>query len=44
MRVAPPDAQPAKAENGILTVTAKNPGPWGNKVQVTLNTVKKQKL
>ena len=44
MRVAPPDAQPAKAENGILTVTAKNPGTWGNKVQVTLNTVKKQKL
>ncbi len=44
MRVAPADAQCAKAENGILTVTAKNPGVWGNKVQVTLNTVKKQKL
>ena len=44
MRVAPSDAQCAKAENGILTVTAKNPGIWGNKVQVTLNTVKKQKL
>lgn len=44
MRVAPPDAQCAKAKNGILTVTAKNPGTWGNKVQVTLNTVKKQKL
>ncbi len=44
MRVAPPDAECAKAENGILTVTAKNPGTWGNKVQVTLNTVKKQKL
>ncbi|MCR4591197.1 MAG: phage tail sheath subtilisin-like domain-containing protein [Lachnospiraceae bacterium] len=44
MRVAPSDAAPAKAEKGILKVEAKNPGTWGNKVQVTLNTVKKHKL
>ncbi len=44
MRVAPPDAEASSAEKGILTVTAKNPGLWGDKVQITLNTVKKQKL
>ena len=44
MRVAPKDATPASAEKGILKVTAKNPGAWGNKVQVTINTVKKQKM
>ncbi len=44
MRVAPKDAAPAKADMGILSVQAKNPGTWGNKVQVTLNTVKKHKL
>ncbi|MCR5790483.1 MAG: phage tail sheath subtilisin-like domain-containing protein [Lachnospiraceae bacterium] len=44
MRVAPDDAKAAEAEKGILKVSAKNPGSWGNKVQVTLNTVKKQKL
>ncbi|MCR5236175.1 MAG: phage tail sheath subtilisin-like domain-containing protein [Lachnospiraceae bacterium] len=44
MRVAPPDAKASSAEKGILTVTAKNPGLWGDKVQITLNTVKKQKL
>ena len=44
MRVAPEDAEAASAEQGLLTVTAKNPGAWGNKVQVTLNSVKKQKI
>lgn len=44
MRVAPKDAAAAKAAKGILTVEAKNPGTWGNKVQVTLSTVKKHKL
>ena len=44
MRVAPKDALCAGAEKGILKVSAKNPGAWGNKVQVTLNTVKKQKM
>lgn len=44
MRVAPKDAVASSAEKGLLTVTAKNPGAWGDKVQITLNTVKKQKL
>lgn len=44
MRVAPADAESASAEKGIITVTAKNPGVWGNKIQITLNTVKKQRL
>ena len=44
MRVAPKDAACASTEKGILKVSAKNPGAWGNKVQVTLNTVKKQKM
>ena len=44
MRVAPPDAVAAKAEKGILTVEAKNPGSWGNKIQVTLSTAKRHKF
>lgn len=44
MRVAPDDAKCASAQMGILKVTAKDPGAWGNKVQITLSTVKKQKL
>ncbi|MCR5023092.1 MAG: phage tail sheath subtilisin-like domain-containing protein [Lachnospiraceae bacterium] len=44
MRVAPPDAKCASAEKGIMKVEAKNPGAWGNKVQITINTAKKQKM
>ncbi len=44
MRVAPDDAKCASAEMGIMKVTARNPGSWGNKVQITLNTIRKQKL
>ena len=44
MRVAPPDAKCASAEKGILKVEAKNPGAWGNKVQITINAAKKQKM
>ncbi len=44
MRVAPPDAACAKADMGIMKVEAKNPGAWGNKVQITINTAKKQKM
>ncbi|MCR5775351.1 MAG: phage tail sheath subtilisin-like domain-containing protein [Lachnospiraceae bacterium] len=44
MRVAPKDAVASSAKKGILTVSAKNPGAWGDKVQITLNTVKKHKL
>ena len=44
MRVAPPDAVCAEAKKGIMKVSAKNPGAWGNKVQITINTSKKQKM
>ncbi|MBQ9549542.1 MAG: phage tail sheath family protein [Lachnospiraceae bacterium] len=44
MRVAPKDAASAKSSKGILNIEAKNPGTWGNKIQITLNTVKKHKL
>ncbi len=44
MRVAPADAKAAAAKKGILSVTAKNPGAWGNKVQVILATSKKYKM
>ncbi len=44
MRVAPSDATEASAEQGLLTVKAKNPGTWGNKVQVSLVSVKRHKI
>ena len=44
MRVAPGDAEAASAEQGLLTVTAKNPGAWGDRIQITLNSVKRQKI
>ena len=44
MRVAPKDAAAAKASKGVLKIEAKNPGSWGNKVQITFNTVRKHKL
>ncbi len=43
-RVIPEDAKAAGAVKGILTVTASNEGSWGNKVQITIKTVKKKKL
>ncbi|MCR5278224.1 MAG: phage tail sheath subtilisin-like domain-containing protein [Lachnospiraceae bacterium] len=44
MRVAPPDAECASAKKGVLTVKAKNPGKWGNRIQVTVTPVKNRKL
>ncbi|MCR5486525.1 MAG: phage tail sheath subtilisin-like domain-containing protein [Lachnospiraceae bacterium] len=44
MRVAPPDAKESSIEKGILTIKAKSPGVWGDKIQVTFNTVKKHKM
>ncbi len=44
MRVAPKDAKCASAKQGILKLTAKNPGTWGNKVKVMLSTNAKRKL
>ncbi|GBF34828.1 phage tail sheath protein FI [Desulfocucumis palustris] len=36
MRVAPSDAKPAAFTNDVLSVTAKNPGAWGDKLRVTV--------
>ncbi len=44
MRVAPKDAECAEKEMGLVTFKAKNPGKWGNKIQITLTKVSKQKL
>ncbi len=43
-RVAPSDAECASMESGILTVKAKNPGKWGNRIQVVVAPVRKQKM
>ncbi|MBQ8147905.1 MAG: phage tail sheath family protein [Lachnospiraceae bacterium] len=43
-RVIPGDAKKASVKKGILTVTAANEGKWGNKIQVTINTVTKRKM
>lgn len=43
-RVIPPDAKKASKTAGILKITAANEGKWGNRIQVTLQTVKKKKM
>ena len=43
-RVVPEDAKCAEITAGSLTVKAVNPGKWGNRIQVTLETVTKKKL
>ncbi|MDE5863261.1 MAG: phage tail sheath subtilisin-like domain-containing protein [Lachnospiraceae bacterium] len=48
MRVAPEDAQPSvgylpKEEGAVLKVTAKNPGSWGNRLQVRITPASKAK-
>jgi len=43
-RVIPEDAKAAEETKGILKVKASSEGSWGNKVQVTVKTVKKKKL
>ena len=43
-RVAPKDAKKAAAKRGFLNVEASNVGKWGNKIQITLNTVTKRKM
>ena len=48
MRVAPEDAAPAvgylpKEEGAVLKVAAKNPGSWGNRLQVTISPSSKAK-
>ncbi|MCR5093441.1 MAG: phage tail sheath subtilisin-like domain-containing protein [Lachnospiraceae bacterium] len=43
-RVVPADAKCAEAESGILKVKAKNPGKWGNRIQVTVSGVRNRKI
>ena len=43
-RVAPEDATSASRKMGILEVEAANEGKWGNRIQVSLNTVIKRKM
>ncbi|MCR5251320.1 MAG: phage tail sheath subtilisin-like domain-containing protein [Lachnospiraceae bacterium] len=44
MRVAPADAKCAEIESGILKVTAKNPGKWGNRVQLVFTNARRVKM
>lgn len=46
MRVAPPDAKAAasscvEGQNGIIEITAKNPGKWGNGITVSFSEASK---
>ena len=43
-RVVPSDAKAATKTAGILTVEAANEGKWGNRIQVSFNTVAKKKM
>lgn len=43
-RVIPPDAKKASVQKGILSVEAANEGKWGNKIQITVNTVMRRKM
>lgn len=43
-RVVPEDAQAAILKKGILTVEAVNVGKWGNKIQISFNSVAKRKM
>lgn len=43
-RVIPADAKAATARKGFLRVKAANEGKWGNRIQITLNTVTKRKM
>jgi phage tail sheath protein FI len=43
-RVIPSDAKKAEAKAGILSVEAANEGKWGNRIQISFDTVEKKKL
>lgn len=43
-RVVPADAKSAGKTAGILTVEAANEGKWGNRIQMSFNTVTKKKM
>lgn len=43
-RVTAPDAECASVNEGILNVTAANAGEWGNRIQISLQSVCKKKM
>lgn len=43
-RVVPEDAKKASVKSGILSAEAVNEGKWGNRIQISLNTVTKKKM
>ncbi|MCD8196690.1 MAG: phage tail sheath subtilisin-like domain-containing protein [Lachnospiraceae bacterium] len=43
-RVIPDGAKAASKEQGILRVEAANEGKWGNRIQISFNTVEKKKM
>jgi phage tail sheath protein FI len=43
-RVIPSDAKKAAAKAGILSIEAANEGKWGNRIQISFDTVTKKKL
>ncbi|MBQ3789315.1 MAG: phage tail sheath family protein [Lachnospiraceae bacterium] len=44
MRVVAPGAACAQKKSGILTAKAANEGKWGNRIQLSFNTVNKRKM
>ena len=43
-RVVPEDAVCASLDTGLLYFKAKNPGKWGNRIQISFSTVTKKKM
>ena len=43
-RVIAPDARAAKKELGILSIEAANEGKWGNRIQISMETVTRRKM
>lgn len=43
-RVVPSDAKKAEVKAGIFQAQAANEGKWGNRIQISMNTVTKRKL
>ena len=43
-RVIAPDAKAAKKELGILSIEAASEGKWGNRIQISMDTVTKRKM
>lgn len=43
-RVVPSDAKKASVKAGIFSAEAANEGKWGNRIQISMNTVTKRKL